>query len=82
MTDFSTWDRSTLEQFAREARDKLMENRIAIDELVGALKDAREMVSYSSSGMTHASWMTSRANDHLKRIDAAITKHTTTKEQA
>lgn len=31
MADFSTWDRATLEQFAREATDKLIENKKVID---------------------------------------------------
>lgn len=41
MADFTTWSRETLEQFAREATEKLIENKAAIEELSFALSAIR-----------------------------------------
>lgn len=71
MADFSTWDRSTLEQFAQEATAKLIENRDAIDELLTACREALEFIDYL--GITE--------DDCVDLLRDAIAKHSTTKEQ-
>ena len=42
VTDFSAWERTTLERFAREAADKLQEQADQLEQLRGDLKTAIE----------------------------------------
>lgn len=42
VTDFSAWERATLERFAREAADKLQEQADQLEQLRGDLKTAIE----------------------------------------
>lgn len=44
------------------------------DDLVKALKEARSMVAYSASGMTHSMQMTQHAQVTLTVVDNALAK--------
>ena len=81
MADFTIWDRKTLEQFAREATDKMVADREAIEELRGALmslliaKDEKEHHGDTPvyQSLKKRAWREARA---------AIAKHIQPKEQA
>lgn len=81
MADFTTWDRSTLEQFAREATARLIKNSDAINELLLMLHICKEWHKgdkwRNGNETERQAW-----ESHQNNLNLAITKHeSTTKEQ-